>query len=347
MLTFSSDGPTADKQMRAVIFYLTTFGYIDGDFDASEKSFVKEYIEKLVAHRVAGAVSEQDPKLRQELTTKFTKHFHEVFEGIDRQVRALFDEAVAAGEKQDDFVHAKLKLHCFEIFKSFDAGNQEQLMDTIDELIQADGQVHPAEAKFRGELADLLEEDLGVELLDDEAARPPVAIAEAGAPVPATENHPFFDQFEHNCTADRDRLMQQVQADEALMDKVMAVLDWELSTLGDPLADFTYHLMQWVMPPTDDGSGTGSLVGHDLAALGIPSLDDYVAAYCKRTGRDGLPDLNRYFAYNFFRLAAILQGIVGRVRDGTATNANAAAMAKQVTPLAKAGWDWAQRAGAA
>ena len=129
--------------------------------------------------------------------------------------------------------------------------------------------------------------------------------------------------------------------------KVMAVLDWELSTLGDPLADFTYHLMQWVMPPTDDGSGTGSLVGHDLAALGIPSLDDYVAAYCKRTGRDGLPDLNRYFAYNFFRLAAILQGIVGRVRDGTATNANAAAMAKQVTPLAKAGWDWAQRASAA
>ncbi|MCC0049003.1 MAG: phosphotransferase family protein [Rhodobiaceae bacterium] len=128
--------------------------------------------------------------------------------------------------------------------------------------------------------------------------------------------------------------------------KVMAVLDWELSTLGDPLADFTYHLMQWVMPPTDDGSGTGSLVGHDLAALGIPSLEDYVAAYCKRTGRDGLPDLNRYFAYNFFRLAAILQGIVGRVRDGTAANANAAAMARQVTPLAKAGWNWAQKARA-
>ena len=128
--------------------------------------------------------------------------------------------------------------------------------------------------------------------------------------------------------------------------RVVAVLDWELSTLGDPLADFTYHLMQWVMPPTDDGSGTGSLVGHDLAALGIPSLEDYVAAYCARTGRDGLPDLERYFAYNFFRLAAILQGIVGRVRDGTATNANAAAMARQVGPLSKAGWSWARKAGA-
>ncbi len=225
MLTFSKDGPTADKQMRAVIFYLTTFGYIDGDFDASEKNFVRDYVAKLVAHRVEGAVPAEDVALRQELTTKFTKHFHEVFEGIDHQVKALFDEAVAAGEKQDDFVHAKLKLHCFEIFKGFDATNQEQLMDTIDELIQADGQVHPAEAKFRGELADLLEEDLGVQLIEDAAERPPVAIDSSDSPIPVTENHPFFDQFEHNYTADKQRLMQQVHADEALMDKVMGVLD--------------------------------------------------------------------------------------------------------------------------
>lgn len=128
--------------------------------------------------------------------------------------------------------------------------------------------------------------------------------------------------------------------------QVLAVLDWELSTLGDPLADFTYHLMQWVMPPSDDGSGTGSLVGHDLEALGIPDLDTYVSAYCARTGRSGISDIDNYFAYNFFRLAAILQGIVGRVRDGTATNSNAAAMARQVGPLAKAGWAWAQKAGA-
>jgi uncharacterized tellurite resistance protein B-like protein len=236
MLTFSKDGPTADKQMRAVIFYLTTFGYIDGDFDASEKTFVRDYVAKLVAHRVEGAVPAEDVALRQELTTKFTKHFHEVFEGIDHQVRALFDEAVAAGEKQDDFVHAKLKLHCFEIFKNFDASNQEQLMDTIDELIQADGQVHPAEAKFRGELADLLEEDLGVQLLDDAAARPPVAFDEADAPIPVTENHPFFDQFEHNYTADKPRLLQQVHADEALMDKVMSVLDAQRAASSTRLA---------------------------------------------------------------------------------------------------------------
>ena len=154
MLTFSSSGPEAEKQMRAVIFYLTTFGYIDGDFDAAEKEFVRGYVRKLVVHRVAGAGL--DAPLSAELTAKFSTHFLEVFETIDRQVMDLFTEAVAEGEAQDTFVHAKLKLRCFEIFKGFDEASQEQLMATVDELIHADGQVHPAEAKFRSELADLL-----------------------------------------------------------------------------------------------------------------------------------------------------------------------------------------------
>lgn len=225
MLEFSQDGPTADRQMRAVIFYLTTFGYIDGDFDASEKSFVRDYIEQLVRHRVSGAIAENDQRLRNELTTKFTTHFHEVFEGIDRQVKDLFTEAVAEGENLDDFVHSKLKLRCFEIFKSFDAKNQEQLMETIDELIVADGQVHPAEAKFRGELAALLEEDLGVELIDDGDEKPPVAVQENAELALAQDNHPFFTQFEHHYTADPDKLTQQVKADRALMDKVIQTLD--------------------------------------------------------------------------------------------------------------------------
>ena len=126
--------------------------------------------------------------------------------------------------------------------------------------------------------------------------------------------------------------------------KVMAVLDWELSTLGDPLADFSYHLMQWHMPQSE--AGTGSLVGFDLAALGIPSLEEYVDAYVKRTGLDPRPYLATYSAYNFFRIAAILQGIVGRVRDGTATSAFAAAKAALVRPLAGKAWEFALKAGA-
>ncbi|HXW39825.1 MAG TPA: phosphotransferase family protein [Xanthobacteraceae bacterium] len=125
--------------------------------------------------------------------------------------------------------------------------------------------------------------------------------------------------------------------------KVAAVLDWELSTLGDPLADFSYHLMQWHMPPSE--AGTGSLLGLDLAGLGIPSLEDYVAAYVARTGLDPRPQLPVYFAYNFFRLAAIMQGIAGRVRDGTATSAVAAAKAELVRPLAAKGWEFALKAG--
>src|SRR5690606_22042132 len=208
MLTFSTDGSEADKQMRAVIFYLTTFGYIDGDFDDAEKSFVKDFIAKLVQHRVNGAVAATDVALRKELSQKFTRHFHEVFETIDHQVKDLFTEAIAEGEAQDTFVHAKLKLRCFEIFKAFDEQNQSQLMDTIDQLIHADGQVHPAEAKFRGELADLLNADLGIELLEEEAA-PPVRIESKAALVPATENHPFFSQFEHHYSRQREALVEQ------------------------------------------------------------------------------------------------------------------------------------------
>jgi aminoglycoside phosphotransferase (APT) family kinase protein len=125
---------------------------------------------------------------------------------------------------------------------------------------------------------------------------------------------------------------------------ILAVLDWELSTLGDPLADFTYHLMKWHMPETDTGASTGSLLGHDLAALGIPAMSDYVDAYVARTGLDPRPYLPVYLAYNFFRIAAIYQGIVGRVRDGTATSEHAPAKAAMVRPLAATAWAFAREA---
>jgi aminoglycoside phosphotransferase (APT) family kinase protein len=128
--------------------------------------------------------------------------------------------------------------------------------------------------------------------------------------------------------------------------EVLAVLDWELATLGDPLADLVYHLMTWVMPRSESGAGTGSLSGLDLTALGLPSLQDHAACYAETAGLSEIPYLETYLAYNFFRIAAILQGIVGRVRDGTASNENAAAMAAQVRPLAEAGWAYAKQTGA-
>ena len=113
--------------------------------------------------------------------------------------------------------------------------------------------------------------------------------------------------------------------------KILAVLDWELSTLGHPLADFAYHAMMYRMPP-DIVPGLGQA---DIAALNIPSEADYIAAYCRRTGRSDIPGYGFYLAFNLFRLAAIFHGIKGRVLRGTAANAQAAQRAEAFPRLAR------------
>jgi aminoglycoside phosphotransferase (APT) family kinase protein len=124
--------------------------------------------------------------------------------------------------------------------------------------------------------------------------------------------------------------------------RVLAVLDWELSTLGHPLADFSYHCMAWHIPP---GAFRG-IGGLDHAALGIPSEAEYIRMYCERTGlatpEQLQKDWNFYLAYNLFRLAAILQGIAKRIETGTASSAQAIASAAGAKPLAQMGWRFAQ-----
>jgi aminoglycoside phosphotransferase (APT) family kinase protein len=125
--------------------------------------------------------------------------------------------------------------------------------------------------------------------------------------------------------------------------RVLAVLDWELSTIGHPLADFSYHCMSWHIPP---GSFRG-IGGLDLASLGIPSEREYVRRYCERTGRADpdavMADWNFYLAYNLFRIAGILQGIAKRVEDGTASSAQARQAGAGARPLAEMGWRFATR----
>jgi aminoglycoside phosphotransferase (APT) family kinase protein len=124
--------------------------------------------------------------------------------------------------------------------------------------------------------------------------------------------------------------------------RLRAVLDWELATLGDPLADFSYLAMQWVMP----ADGTAGLAGLDLPGLGIPSLEEVARRYSERSGVPVADKLDWYFAYNLFRLAGIVQGIKKRVIDGTASSAKAAEMASRVPTLASAAWSFAERARA-
>jgi aminoglycoside phosphotransferase (APT) family kinase protein len=115
---------------------------------------------------------------------------------------------------------------------------------------------------------------------------------------------------------------------------VRAVLDWELSTLGDPAADFTYHLLMFRMPK----ELFAGLAGLELEPLGIPSEDDYVAAYCRRTGQEYLPNKDYLIVFCLFRLAAILHGIKGRIVRGTASSAHAAQMVEKLEPLAELAW---------
>jgi aminoglycoside phosphotransferase (APT) family kinase protein len=127
--------------------------------------------------------------------------------------------------------------------------------------------------------------------------------------------------------------------------RVSAVIDWELSTIGHPLGDLMYHCMEWYRPPGVDDRGT--LSNANLSALGIPTLEHYVERYCQRTGfRVETTDLAFYRAFNLFRVAAILEGVAGRIRDGIVTARNAQQIVARIEPIANAAWDEAVRADA-
>jgi aminoglycoside phosphotransferase (APT) family kinase protein len=166
-----------------------------------------------------------------------------------------------------------------------------------------------------------------------------------------TQKNPEFDELAAwlPATAPEDTVTSIVHGDyridnmiyHADRPKVAAVLDWELSTLGNPLADFSYLLMNWAMP-SDQRSGLRDV---DLEALGIPTVPEVVERYAAKTGRGDLGNVDWLFSYNLYRLAAICQGIVGRVRDGTANHPGAVAMEARVPVLAGWSYEFAKKAG--
>src|SRR5689334_22016672 len=174
MLTFSTDPKVAEQEMHAIIHYLTAFGYVDGSFDASEKSFIRAYIQRLIQHRADAAMGDSDPALKAEVVGKWTHHFHEVLDSVDAEIKENIEEPVAEGEDSQAFVIARLKLRCFELFKQFPEETRSQLLATVDELMLADGEQHPNEVVFRSELARLLDEP--IEFADAE-----IETLEAGA----------------------------------------------------------------------------------------------------------------------------------------------------------------------
>jgi hypothetical protein len=216
MSTLSQDAAIAERQMNAIIFYLTTFGHIDGHFDLNERNFVKGYIEKLVAEQVERGAVGASKEHQEALVARYAAHFHSVLETMDKEVQGLFAEAVSQNEHHDAFVHNRLKVRCFEIFESFDRRGQEQLMESLDALLMADGEAHAAEVSFRAELAALLEADLHIELEAGSDTNALNVLPEAARPI-LGELPEFFGDLEHHYARDKDTMMRQLEADRELV----------------------------------------------------------------------------------------------------------------------------------
>ena len=228
MMNFSRDPKEAEQQIHAILFYLTTFGYIDGHFDSSEKEFVKNYIQRIVEQKIAQneAYSQLPESALEGIIEQQEAHYNLVFEQIDHEIKEFFDEAVASSESLDTFINSRLKLRCYEIFNRFDKENQNALMEVIDDFIEADGVTHPNEVEFRNQLAELLELEVMVDLdLDDVEIIPASMELTDERPIkPASQNHPFLRDLEFHYSKDSQQRAQQAEEEVAVVDRTLDML---------------------------------------------------------------------------------------------------------------------------
>ena len=222
MIELSRDPTIAERQIEAVIYYLTACGYIGSEFDLREKAFVRSFLRKLVTARV-DAQGELPPEVRFEQIEKQHEHYIERFQTIDRDVKSLFTEAVAEGEDVNGFVISKLKLNCYEQLVALDADARKSLLEIVNEFINADGVVHPEEVKFEAELAALLGERSNVD--DVEGAGAKVEVAKPAQLDRAADDHPFFRGFEHHYSADPEQIRKQIAKDLEIVDQVAELWD--------------------------------------------------------------------------------------------------------------------------
>lgn len=225
MAMFSSDPAIAKKQMLAIVFLLTAFGHMDGKFALSEKRFVQEKVAKLVEDRMLEAVT--DPLARQVATERATQQFQKVAAKIDREITALFTESVAEGESTEQFVYAKLALRSYELLHPFDEAARAIIFEIVDELIMADGVVHPKEERLRADLQRLLAEPIEIEEIEaipeDPAHR--IEVQKLEVLVPRVEDHPFFTREERAYAKDSVGFWKSAKQDLELVKKVRTTLD--------------------------------------------------------------------------------------------------------------------------
>jgi hypothetical protein len=221
---FSSDPDVAKQQMLAVTFMLTAFGHVDGKFGLAEKRFVQEKIAALVGQHMLAMVS--DPLARHAQTDRITAQFQRAAAAIDREIVALFSESVAEGESQEQFIHAKITLRCYELLHPFDEATQKVLFGIVDDFILADGAVHPNEEKLRNDLVRLLAEPIEITEFDviEEDATHRIEFSEEQPLIPRIDDHPFFTRLERAYPRDPQAFAESAQSDVELVRRVRATL---------------------------------------------------------------------------------------------------------------------------
>ncbi len=225
MMTFSQDPAVAKKQLLAIIFYLTAFGHMDGDFSATERRFVRDHIAALVGARTRDAMSGRDALAKHLATERWIAQFQKVADAIDREIAALFTESVAEGESADQFVHSKLALRCYELLKPFDEQGRASLFETVTDLVMADGVLHPNEQKLREEIQGLLDAPVEIEIdLPDAIDERSIEILPPETLVPRTLDNPFLTFSERAYSSDPAAFARRAEEDLALVRQFNAKL---------------------------------------------------------------------------------------------------------------------------
>jgi hypothetical protein len=307
MMTFSQDPAIAKKQLLAIIFYLTAFGHMDGEFASSERRFVRDHVAKLVASRTRTAMASADPLARTVANERWTAQFQRVADAIDREIAGLFTESVAEGESSDQFVHAKLALRCFELLKSFDDEGRARLFEVVDELVMADGVIHPNEAKLREEIQHLLDAPLELDVVVTEVViERSVEVEPREVLTPRTDDHVFLTRAERPYPTDAASFAKQAEEDVGLVRQVKALLDEQRARGAGKLAtaasvrDFAGHAPfldghVYVLPPKP-GKDYELIVLGDLHGCysclkgALQQTDFFAKVQAHRDDPDGTPD---------------------------------------------------------
>src|SRR5215831_15595637 len=311
MIAFSQSPVVAEQQMSAIIYYMTTFGFIDGRFDVAEEVEIRRWIRALVEMRVdAMGIPSIDERLA--VIEKQTSYFERIFVSVTGEIQALFDETVAQHEQPLDFVLARLRLRCFELFRAFDSKSQETLLFIVNRLLEADGVVHENERLFRDELVELLRDDVPGKRRPESPrpmGPPPLVVEAPRLMVASLSEHAFLQLGEEHYSREPMRLAEQLMRDHGIMRQ--AVETWERQRAegagrlagkkradeitGEPFLDeFVYGL-------PDDGKDRELIVIGDLhgcysclkAALLQSDFFRKVAAY--REDPDGNPEIKLIF----------------------------------------------------